>query len=533
MDSDASVNMDLKTFAQSKGFEAEQLAGYGVRANFDRIEVPYYDFMGREAPRFQVRYDGGNAWAWNRANGVVLPYGLNRPVAWGEYVFVVEGASDCWALWSHGVPALGVPGATSTGCLSAEQFGDVPEVVVVREPDEAGARFPVRVGRRLRETGFAGLVSATSFEPYKDPRAALVAQPGAFDAAIAQVLARRAPLPELAGPSAPTMPAVLTMATLLAGVTPTEYLFDRLLPVGGSLLIGAQRKAGKTTFLHNAALAISRGQRFLERSTRKGRVLFISLDESRGMTHDRAERLGATGDDQIDFICDRHGLTDWVTWLRELVTRNRYTLLVIDTLAKLLGIEEVNSYGEWNRKLTPLHILADETQVAWMGSHHLGKDMKRGMVDALVGSVAAPGGVDTILTIARKGYQRFIATEQRDGYDLEPTALEMNEDTYGLTLGDAAWRARQRDIQQRILDAIADGAMRSTSEIFSIVRGQRGPVLQAVAALVADGIVDHLGRGRYAIREGVSVSLPARCNFFIGSQGDRCERCGVDWTEHG
>lgn len=524
--------MDLKTFAESKGFAADLLASYGVRASMDRIEVPYFDFMGRETPRFQVRYENGNAWAWNRANGPVLPYGLQRPVAYGAYVFIVEGASDCWALWSHGVPALGVPGAMATNCLSGEQLGDVPEAVVVREPDEAGGRFPSRVGRRLRETGFAGVVSATSFEPYKDPRAALVAQPGTFDALVAQVLARRAPLPELGEPHRPVMPAVLSMATLLRGVAATEYLWDGLLPVGGSMLVGAQRKAGKTTLLHNAALAVARGERLLDRSTRAGRVLFISLDESRGMTHDRAERLGARPDDQIDFICDRHNLTDWVTWLRDLIARNHYVLLVIDTLAKLLDIEEVNSYGEWNRKLAPLHLLADDLRIAWMGSHHLGKAMRRDAVDALVGSVAAPGGVDTILTIARRGYARFIATEQRDGHDFEQTALEFNEDSYALTLGDAAWRARQHDIQQKILDAIADGAMRSTSEIFSLVRAQRGPVLHAITRLVADGLIDHLGRGRYAIREGISPTLPA-CKFFIGSQGERCERCGVDWTEHG
>jgi AAA domain len=525
------LTVDLKSFAESKGFAADLLASYGVRANFDRVEIPYYDFMGRETERYQVKYDNGNAWAWNRSNGPILPYGLQRPIAWGEYVFVVEGASDCWALWSHRQPALGVPGATATNCLSADQFGDVPEVVVVREPDEAGSRFPVRVGRRLRETGFAGSVSVASFEPYKDPRAALIAQPASFDATVAQVLARRAPLPDLGEMVRPVMPAVLSMATLLRGVAPTEYLIDRLLPVGGSMLVGAQRKAGKTTLLHNLALAVARGARFLDRGTRPGRVLFISLDESRAMTHDRAERLGATADDHIDFICDRHALSDWPTWLRDLCTKRHYNVLLIDTLAKLLGIAEVNSYGEWNAKLLALHALADDLHLAWAGSHHLGKDMKRGMVDALVGSVAAPGGVDTILTIARRGYARAVATEQRDGYDLEPTVLEMDEDSYSLRLGDAPWRARQQELQQRILNVMSDGAARSTSEIFSLVRAQRGPVLHGVATLVADGLIDHLGRGRYALSENAHP-IPTRCGYFIGTRGERCQRCGAAWDEH-
>lgn len=59
-------------------------------------------------------------------------------------MFLVEGESDCHVLWSWGLPALGVPGVDSwrSGWVG---YLDSLRVLVVRERDQAGAKFARRV----------------------------------------------------------------------------------------------------------------------------------------------------------------------------------------------------------------------------------------------------------------------------------------------------------------------------------------------------------------------------------------------------
>ncbi|GAH15238.1 unnamed protein product, partial [marine sediment metagenome] len=41
-------------------------------------------------------------------------YGLDRLESFKKdgWVLLVEGESDCWTAWYHGIPALGLPGKT-------------------------------------------------------------------------------------------------------------------------------------------------------------------------------------------------------------------------------------------------------------------------------------------------------------------------------------------------------------------------------------------------------------------------------------
>jgi hypothetical protein len=493
--------MTLQEFAESKGFAPDLLARYGVRAAWDRIEIPYYDLTGNEAARFQVRYEDGKQ-AWNRAQGAILPYGLQRPVPYDAYLLIVEGASDCWACWANGIPALGIPGATSTGCLHADQIGEVHEVVIVREPDEAGSRFPLRVARRLRETGFAGSLSVCSFAPYKDPRAALIGAPAGFTAFWQGVYAARMRLLEDA--SRAILPTVLSTGAFLTSDDQIDYLIDGLLPVGGSMLLGAQKKVGKSTFLLNLVQAVSRGTSFLGRATRAGRVLYISVDEPKAITKARALALGLTPDDQqIEWVLDRRVPADWNRWLRDLCSKARYDLLVIDTLAKLTGVDDINSYGEWNRKLAPLHALAEELSLSWVGTHHNRKDSQGG-TNSVAGSMAITAGVDTIV-IEQKllGGVRTIETEQRYGIDLEPTVLQMNDATYAITLGDAAWLARIKAICQKILFRLGDGRDYSASALIDDLHLRRSDLFMALDRLIAEGMISKPSPGRYRLTDTI------------------------------
>jgi len=53
----------------------------------------------------------GQRFAWEKGNHTML-YGLDRlnEIKKLRWVLLVEGESDCWTLWSHPLPALGIPG---------------------------------------------------------------------------------------------------------------------------------------------------------------------------------------------------------------------------------------------------------------------------------------------------------------------------------------------------------------------------------------------------------------------------------------
>jgi hypothetical protein len=76
------------------------------------IRIPYYREDGAEVGvRFRLAITGDNRFKWRKGDHA-LPYGLNklatiREVGW---VLIVEGESDCWVSWLHGIPAIGAPG---------------------------------------------------------------------------------------------------------------------------------------------------------------------------------------------------------------------------------------------------------------------------------------------------------------------------------------------------------------------------------------------------------------------------------------
>jgi P4 family phage/plasmid primase-like protien len=199
------TEVTLTDFAIAKGFTRETLSTFGVHESAGRIVTPYYDSAGHEYVRCRLRdsADEGAGFTWNQGTAPLIPYGLHRPVPYAKgLVWLVEGESDCWACWTHDVPALGVPGATNTGCLRADYFDGVQSVAVVQEPGEAGERFPHRVAARLYGDGFAGFVYAVKMPPredgerFKDPRALMIDDPTQFRKRLTQAYAERIVVPK-------------------------------------------------------------------------------------------------------------------------------------------------------------------------------------------------------------------------------------------------------------------------------------------------------------------------------------------------
>ncbi len=165
-------------FLRSLGVET--LPG-GYRSS---VEISYRQIDGYPA---RTRYrDGGGPWwrspdkrhaYFNRrerrieilSNLPITVYGAWRLSTYhrAAYLVIVEGETDCWAAWSHGVPCLGVPGVDLVNVLELEHVERFKTIYVFQEPDKAGRGFPGKVANQLAKLGYQGELKAISLEHVK------------------------------------------------------------------------------------------------------------------------------------------------------------------------------------------------------------------------------------------------------------------------------------------------------------------------------------------------------------------------------
>src|SRR5262249_5418046 len=138
----------------------------------------------------------------------LAPYGLWKldEARKAAFLLVVEGESDCWALWHHGLPALGLPGSGTARLLTSEMLVGLERVYVHREPDLGGDRFRVGVVARLGELGYVGRAFELHMpDGVKDPADLHAADAGRFKERLAGAMGRAALTPPGRGVR-PTMP---------------------------------------------------------------------------------------------------------------------------------------------------------------------------------------------------------------------------------------------------------------------------------------------------------------------------------------
>jgi putative DNA primase/helicase len=153
--------------AAAKGLPADLLRQVAGLADTDGgVAIPYWPLDASAADhggpqtivklRTAARARDGSRWP---ANTPPRAYG-----EWRQYhaasqgrLILVEGESDCWACWLHDYPALGLPGAHTARCLTAEHVAGVEVLYVAHEPDQAGERFVAEVLERLWEIRYRGV----------------------------------------------------------------------------------------------------------------------------------------------------------------------------------------------------------------------------------------------------------------------------------------------------------------------------------------------------------------------------------------
>ncbi len=470
--------LSLLDLAQDKCLPWQFLFKLGVMDNdHGSIEIAYHLADGTLAPRHRLRTAlvAKEGSYWSKGNGEIVPYGLERlaEARKAGYLVLVEGESDCWTLWYHHIPALGLPGAEMVGKLEETMLAGIERLYVIQEPDAGGTAFVKHISRQLETWHWQGKASIVTLHDAKDPNALHQQDVQAFQHTFQQALAQAKPLLFFRStPSAPTSPSaeqtqptIFSLQELLSWeLPPVRWAIPDILPEGLTLLAG-KPKLGKSWLALSTALAIAAGGVALgTQPVAKGEVLYLALEDNARRLQARSRQLltSMTGVPQgIEFALswprlDAGGVDCLEAYLK---AHPDVRLVVIDTWAKIApraNNRQCSQYAGDYEALTPLKALADTYHVSILAVHHLRKMSASDVLDEITGSIGITGAVDGTLILKReRGRQE--ATLFVTGRDVEQEqnlALSFDATTALWTLVGIAEEVTRTRERQEILDLL-------------------------------------------------------------------------------
>lgn len=249
-----------------------------------------------------------------------------------------------------------------------------------------------------------------------------------------------------------------------------KWVVDDLLNKGGTSLLVAKQKVGKSTFAANLAVAVASGLPFLGHHTHQGAVHIYSLEVHRAFLREQYRHLiaayGLTSAPDIAIHASTHMIDNALDAIAKIVTDQRPSLIILDPLAKVLsGLSDSNSYTEVYRAMTPIISLAEQSGTHIVCIHHTNKGLSEGS-DSVMGSVGFAASVDLTMMLRRdrEANIRTLDIEARHLPEADTIAFDFDEDRKIVELGDKE-AVIKSTAEKRILTCIGANPGISLAEI--------------------------------------------------------------------
>jgi DNA primase len=439
-----------------------------VDAGKTSVHIPYYDQNGHPYERYRIRTalkaKEGSLWSKGRAS--LIPYGLQRleDARKAGYLILSEGESDCWTLWFHDLPALGIPGADNTACLQAQYLEDIPRVYIVKEDDQGGLAFAKNMQKRLAAIGYKG-------KPYVVDMHALGANDAnelhkkdlrTFKAIFEQALQHAEPLFKERKHI-----TLDRLCDLLQETLPdVRWAIEPILPEGCTVLAG-KPKLGKSFLALGILIAIALGGVALgQYPVEQGEVLYLDLENGKRRLQKRARKMLQHAFTSPDFYYK----TEWprmneggLEELEHVLDQHpRMRTICIDTWGRFKPKSKgrnTTQYDEDYDAMQPLQALATRREVTILVIDHMRKMDADDPIDQVSGSVGKAGAVDGFLLLYRKRHETDarLAVIGRDIEEEQEIVLSYDRECASWTAkGDADDDAiATTPERQKILDLLA------------------------------------------------------------------------------
>lgn len=300
---------------------------------------------------------------------------------------------------------------------------------------------------------------------------------------------------------------------------PIPYLVDGLLPASAFSILAGKPKHGKSSLARYEAVCVAKGQPFLGRDTVQGEVLLISLEDPLNHVDNCLMSMGWNPDTDapihiVTKLAPR--INDSIAAIEGFLSGNpNLRLVIVDTLAKLLRVNDVNDYGKVLPEVAKISELARRfPHLHIQGLAHCKKIKTDDPFDSLLGSTALRGEPDTTLALYDDDGQRVIATETRIGRNIPPTLLRATlvesagahvVSDFGLDVPFADWqrtnndkaeRQRKATHEERIIAFLQGRWDHSATQADTLaeVEGKNSLKITAIARLVDTGVVTVTGK---------------------------------------
>jgi hypothetical protein len=182
-----------------------------------------------------------------------------------------------------------------------------------------------------------------------------------------------------------------------------EFVIHDLLPKGATML-AALPKIGKSFFALQAGHAIASGAAFSSYVVRKGRVLYLALEDSPYRIRSRLTLMGLVPTDDLQIANEWPRGEDGYRALKRYLEENPTTVAVfIDTWQRIRqpSGRNDNIYQADYVEIAAIKALADQFEIAILLIHHLKKGAVDDVFQGVLGSTGITGALDTILVLHR------------------------------------------------------------------------------------------------------------------------------------
>lgn len=182
-----------------------------------------------------------------------------------------------------------------------------------------------------------------------------------------------------------------------------DYLIPGLLPKGESALLVASPKVGKTLLGINLAFAVATGEDyFLGEKTLTGRVLFVSVDESRQSTKAKLIKRGFRKSDAENIRIITQFEVSQLEKLEAEIEDFHPTLVIIDSLKRITkGSTISENSAEFSDVVYTISELCNRYGASSVLIHHSKKDNETIGVDNVRGSSAIVGALGNVWIMNR------------------------------------------------------------------------------------------------------------------------------------
>lgn len=400
---------------------------------------------------FRVRRPTANGgWMWGKGRAAPVLYNLPAIAALrpSDEVFITEGEKDAERLISLGLTVTCNFDGAGKWKAEYNRWLAGKMVYVLADNDAPGHAHAAHIADTLdgqavqvKMVNLPGLAEHGDVSDWLDAGhtvedlrrecyAAAVWQPTAQDTAVSAD--DTAVTPDVLGID------ILLLSDLLAQeFPPLIWLVDELIAKGHLVMLGGRPKSGKSWLVLQLAQAVDTGREFLGRKVRRGRVLYVPLEDGPRRVYQRCNILKWKPQDTAVSFDIAHfngnGAGDGPGLKQLAAAAPNYDLIIIDTLiAALNGKANENDNVQMGQVINELARIAHEHDTAVLVVHHTGKGSSESIFDTLRGASALRGGYDVGMILERKQDEReaVLHAESRD-VDLSSITIEQAQNGAG------------------------------------------------------------------------------------------------------